>query len=255
MFKLSRIALAACTWAVTAIPAAMAADLPPPVPTYQPVPVPPAAVGGWYLRGDIGYKIYADPEVDWDDSLAGLDFDDEELDETAMVGVGAGFKFNPWFRADVTLDYEWPSDFEGKTPCPAPCGSGEDSTNIETAELSAWTALANVYLDLGQFGGLTPYVGAGAGAAYVMIDDIESDNGDGSSGDWGDAEDWNFAWALMAGLAYEFSPNLALDVGYRYLNLGEVDSDDIEFGAGDGDFTYEDLQAHEIRVGLRYTIF
>ena len=74
MFKLSRIALAACTWAVIAMPAALAADLPPPV--YEPVPVPPPAVGGWYLRGDIGYKIYAEPEVDWDDSDAGLDFDD-----------------------------------------------------------------------------------------------------------------------------------------------------------------------------------
>jgi len=248
MFKLSRIALAACTWAVIAMPAALAADLPPPV--YEPVPVPPPAVGGWYLRGDIGYKIYAEPEVDWDDSLAGLDFDDEDLDDTAMIGVGVGYKFNPWFRADVTLDYEWPTDFEGTTPCPAPCG-GTGTTNIETAELSAWTALANVYVDLGNFRGLSPYVGAGAGAAYVMIDDIHSDNGDGSEGDWGDGNDWNFAWALMAGLAFEFSPNMALDVGYRYLNLGEVESDTIEAGAGDGDFNYEDLQAHEIRVGLR----
>ena len=71
MFKLSKIACAACAWAVIAMPAAMAAD----VPVYEPVPVPPpVAVGGWYLRGDIGYKIYAEPDVDWDDSIAGIDF-------------------------------------------------------------------------------------------------------------------------------------------------------------------------------------
>jgi opacity protein-like surface antigen len=252
MFKLSRIACAACAWAVIAMPAAMAADIAPPV--YEPVPVPPA-VGGWYLRGDIGYKIYGEPDADWDDSIAGVDFDDTDLDDTGVVGVGFGYKFNNWLRADVTLDYEWPSDFEGTSPCPAPCNGGPAGVNVEVGELSAITTLANVYLDLGNYGGFSPYVGAGIGAAFLMMDDIESHNADGSTIDWGDGDDWNFAWALMAGMAYSFTPNMAVDVGYRYLNLGEVSSDTIDFGAGDGDFTYDNIDAHEIRVGLRYTIF
>jgi opacity protein-like surface antigen len=85
-----------------------------------------------------------------------------------------------------------------------------------------------------------------------MMDDITSNNGDGSVDDWGDGDDWSFAWALMAGVAYEFSPSLAVDVGYRYIDMGEVSSDTIASGAGDGDFTYDDLQAHEVRVGMRY---
>jgi opacity protein-like surface antigen len=249
MFKLNRIALAACAWAVIAAPA-VAADIP-----VEPVPVPPPVVGGWYLRGDIGYKIWADPDVDWDDTSAiGDEFDDPDLDDTFMVGVGVGYKFNNWLRADLTLDYEFPADFEATTECPAPCGGGPAETHIESAEISAATALANVYLDLGNYSGFTPYVGAGAGVAYVMVDDITTEAPGGST-DWGDADDWNFAWALMAGLAYQFSPSLALDVGYRYLNLGEVSSDTIAAGTGDGDFTYDDLQAHEIRVGMRYTFY
>jgi opacity protein-like surface antigen len=248
MFKRSKIALAACALAVTAVPT-LAADLPPP----PPAPLPPPVVGGWYLRGDIGYKFYADPEADWDDSVAGLDFDDEQLDDTGMIGVGVGYQFNPWFRADVTVDYEWPSDFEATTPCPAPCGGGGATVNLETGEFSAITALANVYVDLGNYYGFSPYVGAGAGFSYLMMDDIASLNGDGTIVDVGDADDWSFAWALMAGLAYHFTPQLALDVGYRYLNLGEIDSDTVPAGVGDGDFTYDDLQAHEVRVGLRYS--
>lgn len=252
MLRTTRFPLAACAWALIAVPAAMAADLPPPV--YEPVPVPPPAVGGWYLRGDIGYKIYGNPTVDFSDSIIGADFDDEEFDDTGVIGVGVGYKFSRWLRADLTLDYEWAADFEGTTFCPpATCG-GVGGDNIETAEISAWTALANLYVDLGNYRGFSPYVGAGAGVAYVKIDDITSDNFGGVTIDWGDADDWNFAWALMAGVAYDFSPNLALDVGYRYLNLGSVSTDTIITGAGDdGDFTYDDLEAHEIRVGMRYT--
>jgi opacity protein-like surface antigen len=250
MFKLSRIACAACAWAAIAMPAAMAAD----IPVYEPVPVPPPAVGGWYLRGDIGYKIYAEPDVDWDDSLAGIDFDDEDIDDTGLIGVGVGYRFNPWFRADVTLDYEWPAEFNGSSPCPDPC-TGGGTTNRESAELSAITTLANLYVDLGNYSGFSPYIGGGIGFSYVMVDDIVSQSGDDFF-DVGNGDDWNFAWALMAGIAYDFTPNLALDVGYRYLNLGDVSSDTLEdAGAGDGDFSYDNLQAHEIRVGMRYTFF
>jgi opacity protein-like surface antigen len=250
MFKLNQFALAACAWLVFAGPPALAADMP------QPIPMAPPVVGGWYLRGDIGYKIWSDPEVDWDDSGAGIEFDDEDLDDTFMIGVGAGYRFNEWFRTDVTLDYEFPADFEGSSPCPAPCGGAGATVNSEIAEISAWTTLANVYLDLGNYSGFSPYVGAGAGVALVMVDDIVTE--DSSTGTFtsidGD-EEWNFAWALMAGLAYDFTPQMTVDLGYRYLNLGEVSSDTVPLGAGDGDFTYDDLQAHEIRVGLRYTIF
>jgi opacity protein-like surface antigen len=249
MFKRSRIALAAGVLAVTAVPT-LAADLPPP----PPAPLPPPVIGGWYLRGDIGYKFYADPDVTFNDSAVGVDFDDEELDDTGLIGAGIGYQFNPWFRADVTVDYEWPSDFEGTTFCPAPCGgAGGAVTNVETGEFSAITTLANVYVDLGNYYGFSPYVGAGAGVSYLMMDDIVTTSPAGSL-DVGDADDWSFAWALMAGLAYHFTPQLALDVGYRYLNLGEVETDTLtDIGAGDGTFSYDDLQAHEVRVGVRYT--
>jgi opacity protein-like surface antigen len=251
MFKLSRIAIAAGAWAVLAMPA-VAADLPPPV--YAPPP-PPPAVGGWYLRGDIAYKIWADPSVDWDDSAAGLDFDDEDLDDSWGIGGGVGYRFNEWFRADLTVDYEFPADFEGTTPCPADCGGTGRTTNDETAEISALTTLANVYVDAGNWSGFSPYVGAGVGFSYVMIDDIVSQSGD-TSFDVDDVDDWAFAWALMAGVAYNFSPNLAVDLGYRFLNIEEVETDELEdVGAGDGVFTYDDLQAHEIRLGFRYTMF
>jgi opacity protein-like surface antigen len=246
MSKLTTIAFAACAWAVTAIPAAMAADLPAPV--YEPVPVPPAP-GGWYLRGDIGYKMYQDPSVKFEDSLAGVSFSNENLDDTGDIGVGVGYRFNKWLRADITADYEWPADFHGTTPC------GCLGTNIEEGQLSSWTGLLNVYADLGEWHGFSPYVGGGVGFSYLQMDNIRSLNADGTIVNTKDGNDWNFAWALMAGVAYNFTPNLALDVGYRYLNLGSVDSGTVPAASGTGHFKYDDIAAHEIRVGMRYTMW
>ena len=31
---------------------------------------------------------------------------------------------------------------------------------------------------------------------------------------------YGFAWALMAGLSYQITPSVAIDLGYRYLNGG-----------------------------------
>ena len=50
----------------------------------------------------------------------------------------------------------------------------------------------------------------------------------------------------MAGVAYNISPHLLVDVGYRYLDLGRYSA------RFTGDRT--DVNAHEVRVGMRYQI-
>ena len=74
--------------------------------------------------------------------------------------------------------------------------------------------------------GITPYVGAGVGFAYNKLFGL-TDTGyaftgrrrlsptGGYSDDGGKR---NFAWALMAGLSFNVTQNLKLDLGYRYLD-------------------------------------
>ena len=50
--------------------------------------------------------------------------------------------------------------------------------------------------------------------------------------------------------SYDITHNGALDVGYRYLNLGDAVAKDPDY---DGRIKYKDIAAHEVRVGLRYT--
>lgn len=229
--------------------AALAADYAPPI-DYPPVPI--EIVSGWYLRGDIGYKWYKDPNGRFD--VAGYgDMSNESLDDTGVIGLGFGYQYNSHFRTDITIDYEWAGRFRGDLPCPAPCGGGGGGLfSEESADISAWTGLINGYFDFGTWSGFTPYVGAGVGASLVIVDDVAFVNPDGTTGTYGGDEEWNFAWALMAGASYDLSHKLALDLNYRYLSLGDGKSDVALFNTV---IDYEDLAAHEVRIGLRYKIY
>ena len=231
-------------FAVVLSTAGYAADLPAPV--IEHIPEVPA-VGGWYLRGDIGYKIYQAPDIKY----GTLDFFDEDMDGTFMIGAGVGYKFSDHLRADFTIDYEFPAEASAKAGCTGTCGTPFYS--VEKADIDVWTFMLNGYVDIGTWHRITPYVGAGIGASYVSTSDITFRNPDGSTGTYESDSKWNFAWALMAGAAYEITPNLALDGGYRYLNIGDAHSKSFTTAGQTSRIEYEDLAAHEFRLGARYT--
>ena len=117
-----------------------------------------------------------------------------------------------------------------------------------SAKVSASTFLFNGYLDLGTWYRATPYIGAGAGAARMRISDYASTAMPPFSGDGANTK-WNFAYAGMAGIAYAISPNTMIDVGYRYINFGDVTTGGDAFGS----MTVKQIAAHEVRVGLRWS--
>ena len=89
--------------------------------------------------------------------------------------------------------------------------------------------LANAYIDLGTWWCLTPFVGAGVGAAYHKFTGL-TDVGhiaDGSTG-FGyastDSSKWNMAWALHAGVAYNVTNNFKVELAYRYVNFGSIET-------------------------------
>jgi opacity protein-like surface antigen len=211
---------------------AAAADMP------APLPPPPAPFvdlnAGWYLRGDLGYNA---GELLRADAAPGFTSPtDNRIDDGFMAGVGIGIK-TKWARTDVTVDYSTPMKYTGTV-----ASSGDVS-----AKISATTALVNGYLDLGTWYRVTPYIGVGGGAAYVSLSDFQSAASPPFSG--GDRGRWNFAYAAMAGVGYAVAPNLMVDVGYRYLNWGDVPTASDAFG----EMTFKNVYAHELRVGVRWS--
>ena len=138
------------------------------------------------------------------------------------------------------------------------------------AGLSSLVALMNGYVDLGDWWGVTPFVGAGIGVADNALSGV-SDQGilwgartvAPVGGLFSNGARTNFAWALMAGLNFRIAPSLKLEIGYRYLNLGSmavggphcVSGAEACFGdAGVAASSRNALASNEIRVGLVWLI-
>ncbi len=238
---------------------AQAADIyEPPVivepPVYHHPEVKIKKIEGWYIRGDLGYAwnefrgaIYATP--------GGTNHLFGDLDQSFILGGGIGYQINHYLRTDVTVDYTFKTDFEGFTigectPGPVTCQSSD------TSGFDAWTVLANAYIDLGHYGKVTPYVGAGIGGSYVRWHDLENtiDGGfdqDGTVIHEGKSS-WRFAYALMAGVSIKASKKLSVDLGYRFRKTHQG----AMFGFADdtGPGWDNGFESHEIRAGLRYKL-
>lgn len=271
---------------------AQAGDLPaPPPPPMYDAPLRGTVGGsGLYLRGDIGVGVQSIRSYSQNDVTAanGRFLQKESSSTVAFGGVGVGYKFNNWFRLDVTGELRSTQGFSANDRIvyapPAFVANGlnqfrvNDQTNTYRGNLSSVVGLANGYVDLGTFcalGCLTPFLGAGVGFASHTVGGF-SDNGivrgqfyQGATGDVigsttatlgtsGSKTKTNFAWALMAGVGYQVTSNVTLEVGYRYLNMGKMESGRIEnaFVAGE---TYRPLKAqtidsHDIRLGMRWAL-
>jgi opacity protein-like surface antigen len=194
-------------------------------------------ISGWYVRGDLGYRTNRVGAVD---APAPDTVTASTVQDTFAVGAGAGYKYK-WFRSDVTVDFAKRAQFYGDTAA---------SSQFYSVKIDALTVLANAYLDLGNWGGFTPYVGAGVGMTNLRAHEYTT------SVVWegvNDGRKWNPSWALMGGVSYKFSPSLLLDLSYRYLNLGEVAT-----GLLPPDYTsrvtFRDMTAQEIRLGFRWML-
>lgn len=132
-------------------------------------------------------------------------------------------------------------------------------TGTYKASLNSFDALVNGYIDLGTWHSITPYIGAGVGlsfghyqtsSAYTQAD-LTSYNltitDPVSSASYhifydrsASGEYYNFAFAAMAGVSIDVFDHTKLDIGYRYLNLGNI------LGSN--------LSTQEVRAGLRYMV-
>ncbi|MBP0650594.1 P44/Msp2 family outer membrane protein, partial [Mycobacterium tuberculosis] len=77
-------------------------------------------------------------------------------------------------------------------------------TTAERFQASATAVMLNGYVDLGTWYGVTPYVGAGIGAAYVDVAGHSSTTAGSSSADrrFADYETWSLAASASAGASY-----------------------------------------------------
>ena len=240
------------------------APVPPHCMTPPPPPPPPPVIeefGGWYIRGDIGMTNQSVGSLDnaLFATATGLRVVDMNFESGMLFGLGVGYKWNSWLRFDVTGEYRGETGFHGMdvyTDVVAPT----NRFNNYTAKKSEWLYLANVYADLGTWGGVTPFVGAGIGIARIGIHSFR-DAGIGAGSvpalAYADSDyKWNVAYALHAGLAYEVTKNFTIELAYRYVYLGTGQSGDIIAYDGTNSIRnpmiFNDIDSHDLKLGIRY---
>ena len=248
--------------------AAFAADMPSIMPAPQQYYAPPAQdFGGWYLRGDIGMtnskgtlhsNLY--DTLPAGTSLAQLG---EGFTGGMSYGLGAGYQFNSWFRADVTGEYRSRVGFSGTDFTMFPNGGGPLS-DVYNGGYTSWVGLINAYADLGTWWCVTPFVGVGVGAANLRTTGLQ-DTGtlirggvvQSASYFAQGASTTNLAWAVHAGLAYKVNNNFTIELANRYLDMGTAvhgfGSSFDGTNAGPSTFQFRDMTSQDLRIGVRWT--
>jgi opacity protein-like surface antigen len=226
----------------------------------QDMPVVISQPASWYLRGDFSYSWMDVSEA----SRAIVSFDSATIDNTWGLGGGVGYYFGRGIRGDITYEWRASSDVRASGP-------GTVSTQFD---LSSSLLLANLYYDFRPFERFTPYVGIGLGAAHHRAGGGSITTACGVCSTFGDDSNWSAAGALMAGVSLRIDRGarapvsikddrgsvvepgrLHVDVGYRYLYLGDAHTGNL---TGTTFATpgprVDDITAHEIRIGLRWDI-
>jgi opacity protein-like surface antigen len=210
---------------------------PPPLESGYEKPSPQFLMSGWYLRADVGYR--------WNNGgRSNSNVVSERYSNSYDGTLGFGYKYQ-WFRADVTYDRSGPTRVSAFTSV------ATDQPQF-TAKIRSETVLVNGYVDFGTWGGFTPYVGGGVGVARLKSANyVDTTDSPSITGVMGQGTQQNFAWAAMAGVAYQVAPSWMVDVGFRHLALGDVLSSD---GAGTrtNAMVFRNQTVNEARIGVRY---
>ena len=236
--------------------AAFGADLPMPQPVYQqPVVAEPCCASAWYLRGEVGVGIMNRANLIYEPAPANVgnlfQFQHWSVDDTTIFGVGVGYEFNNWFRADVTGEYRTKAAVNAFGITTGATTFGD----AYTGSIRSVVVLANGYIDLGTWNCLTPFIGAGVGVAFNQLADFV-DTGFAASGGSGigtNPTETHLAWALHAGVSYAVTQNFSVELAYRYLNYGSItDTVHCTASCSADSFKWDNLSSNDLMLGVRW---
>ena len=161
----------------------------------------------------------------------------------------------------------WPNTARGSRSPGAPISWRPDAGNRLPRDLSSQSAMLAVYVDLTglgvpRAGSLEPFVGAGVGAVHTRIGETRMTFPRTTTVVPG-AGRTDVAWMLTAGFAVPLGGGTALDLAWRYTDLGKIRT-----GRGAGRVVWHDgsrepraldlaatrakLRSHGLRLSLRY---
>ncbi len=181
----------------------------------------------------------------------------KDIKSSPLFGLGIGWQARHWLRFDLTGEYRGDALFVAQDSYPA-VGIVPAGTNEYQADIRSWMGLANAYIDMGNWCGFTPFIGAGIGFATLTVDGMKDVNNgvDPNSVAYGTSHTkTNFAYAFYAGGSFDVTPQVALELTYRYADLGSAQSGRVttfDGGASNSGVFIKDVTSNDVMLGMRY---
>lgn len=207
------------------------------------------------------YQSNPDPDVE-------VAYHNKDIDETVYpnIALAVGFDFSKISKVNARAELEYTykdkvkftpqterltvitPDFSDSIPLP------EGFPGLIENELRSQSLMLNGYYDFKNTSKFTPYLGAGVGVTRINNKQVINPEFFGESDSQSDTSN-TFTWSASVGVAYQVTENVALDLGYRYVDAGEIEfntNNSFFFGPDNNMKTTADLVSHDYSLGIRY---
>jgi opacity protein-like surface antigen len=230
--------------------------VPPPAPAPAAAPAPPPVEEDrfkLYLTGIVGYSWAKGEAGGQNQCLLCLSSSKNRGDDWDNTVFGAGAL---GFDADlgpvglrVEMEGQGGRNYDFNTDGPTFTGAIVPPLdgNYDIA-ISNWAMFWNVFLDIPITDAFDLYLGGGVGFGVSEFRVKQSPTGYRDTSN----DDLNFAWQVGTGMAYDVAEWLTLDLGYRYVDFGQLDVN-LAFPLR-GDYEM-DLTSHDLILGVRINYY
>ncbi len=199
-------------------------------------------VGGWGMVDDVKNT----------GTIPGQITDDSYEDSVAGGGLSFGYDFSYHFDASVRVEGEFLHivRLDADTPRPLFQDGTLPGAGVQN-DLSIRTLMVNAFYDWDLGTWYTPHVGFGVGYARnnsnATLTDFNSTRA--NQAEEVETAKNNIAWSLMAGVQFDITDNWFADMGYRYLDAGELVAGPFTNGFR---IEADDITVHELMLDFGY---
>lgn len=167
----------------------------------------------------------------------------KEKDHLSSASLAAGYQYGNGWRTEGEYTFRQKTEFTS--------GSTVFPTSFNHLKLKTERLMMNIYRDYDVGYGVSFFGTAGLGIARVKAGGWQGN----ISREYASGTQNNLAWTLGAGVSYSPLERLSFDAGYRYTDMGKIESGYNTFG-NVRSLKDEQMKAHlasgEFTIGTRY---
>ncbi|MFG1174669.1 outer membrane protein [Erwiniaceae bacterium CAU 1747] len=167
----------------------------------------------------------------------------EDRDALGGASLASGYQYGNGWRTEGEYTFQQKTEFTS--------GSSSFPASYNHLKLKSERLMLNVFRDFDLGYNLALYGTGGLGIAKIKAGGWQGN----TSRQYAGSTQKNLAWSLGAGVIYSPAEQLSIDIGYRYIDMGKVESGFNGFSNARGlkdEQMKARVSANELTLGTRY---